>query len=302
MDTVMLLTVYGDNAAAAAKACEAEVYRIDNLLSTGIESSEISVLNSGGGGDISSETAGLLSASLDLYEMTGGMFDITVYPIVSAWGFYSGDYTVLSEEDLLPLLTLVGSDKLLFDGNTVMYADKGMAIDLGGVGKGYASDRLRTIFKENGITSALASLGGNVVAYGAKPDGSSWNIAVQDPDDLSGYIGILNVTDKMVVTSGAYQRYFESDGQIYHHIIDPETGIPADSGLKSVTIVSDSGVEADGLSTALYVMGTDASIDFWRASDQLFDAVLVTSDDTVYITSGLQDVFTCETNYEVIAP
>ena len=168
--------------------------------------------------------------------------------------------------------------------------------------KGYASDRLRTIMQENGISSALASLGGNVVAYGAKPDGSGWNIAVQDPDDLSGYIGVLSVTDKMVVTSGAYQRYFISDGVTYHHIIDPLTGFPANNGLKSVTIVSDSGVEADGLSTALFVMGKDAAIDFWQAHDELFDAVLVGSDNTVYVTVNIKDTFTCETDFEVLVP
>ncbi len=302
MDTVMLLTVSGENAEAAAKACENEIYRLDGLLSTGVETSEISKLNTNGGGTVSAETTALLKRAYEIYGYTGGAFDVTVSPVVSAWGFYSGDYTVLSESGAAAFLRLVGSDKLLFEGDTVSFGAEGMAVDLGGIGKGYASDRLKTILAEQGIESALASLGGNVMAYGLKPDGAGWNIAVQDPDDTGGYVGILNVSDKMVVTSGGYQRYFEDGGKTYHHIIDPATGFPADSGLKSVTVVSADGTMADALSTALFVMGKDKAADFWRAHSGSFEAVLITSDDTVYITEGISAVFSSDRDYEVIKP
>ena len=300
MDTVMTITVYGDSAQDAEKACENEIYRLDNLLSTGASASEIAVLNTNGGGTVSDETAGLLRAAIDLYGLTDGAFDITVYPVVSAWGFYSGDYKVLNSSDLTPLLKLVGSDKLQLAGNTVTFDIPGMAVDLGGIGKGYASDRLRTVLQEQGITSALASLGGNVVAYGSKPDGSDWSIAVQDPDNPSGYTGILQVSDKMVITSGGYQRYFEMGGKTYHHIVDPRTGVPADSGLKSVTIVSEDGTTADGLSTALFIMGKDAAVEFWGAHRDLFDAVLETTDGQIYVTAGLRDSFSSILPFEVI--
>ena len=300
MDTVMLLTIYGDNAADAEKACENEIYRIDNLLSTGLDTSEISLINKNSGGTLSTETAGLLRASFSLYDLTGGAFDITVYPIVSAWGFYSGEYTVLTENNIARLLPLVGSDKLLFDGDSLSFAIPGMSVDLGGIGKGYTSDQIRSILIDNDITSALASLGGNVVAFGSKPDGSNWKVAVQDPQNPEGYIGILEVSDKMVVTSGGYQRYFETGGKTYHHIIDPSTGFPSESGLISVTIVSDEGLTADGLSTALFIMGKDDAAEFWRAHRELFDAVLVTTDNEIYVTDGLSNSFTSDLNFEVI--
>ena len=302
MDTVMLITVYGEGAPSAEKACENIIYSLDKLLSTSGDLSEISTINKNGGGRISTETADLLRTACDLYDLTDGAFDMTVNPLVSAWGFYSRDYTVLTESDVTGLLTSVGSDKLIFNGDKVVFSVPGMAVDLGGIGKGYASDRLRAILTEYGITSALASLGGNVVAYGAKPDGSDWNIAVQDPDAPNGYIGILQVSDKMVVTSGGYQRYFESGGKIYHHILDPKTGFPAESGLKSVTIVSEDGTLADGLSTALFVMGKDTAEVFWRAHRDLFDVVFVTTDDRIYVTDGLRDSFTTDKDFEVINP
>ena len=145
------------------------------------------------------------------------------------------------------------------------------------------------------------SLGGNVRAVGSKPDGESWSVAVTDPDDNSKSIGTLKISDKAVVTSGGYQRYFEENGQIYHHIIDTKTGYPADSGLKSVTIVSDDDALADALSTALFVMGLEKSGKFYSENSSLFGAVFITDKGEIYVTDNLKDSFMSEQGFEVIS-
>ena len=153
------------------------------------------------------------------------------------------------------------------------------------------------VFKDNGIKSGLVSLGGNVQALGAKPDGSKWKVAVQNPDSDESYIGVLEIAGKAVITSGGYERYFEKDGKTYHHIIDPVTGYPADSGLKSVTIISSDGTLADGLSTSLFIMGIDKAKEYWRANSDKFDVILLTNDNKQYVTEGIYSDYS--TDYPV---
>ena len=173
-------------------------------------------------------------------------------------------------------------------------------IDFGGIAKGYTSSRIMDIYKDNGITSGLVNLGGNVQALGTKTDGTKWKIAVQSPDDTEDYLGILSVQDKAVITSGGYERYFEQDGVTYHHIIDPKTGYPAENGLVSVTIVSSDGTLADGLSTSLFIMGEEKAADFWREHKDEFDAILMSDDGTLYVTEGLENDFSTERTVEII--
>ena len=144
------------------------------------------------------------------------------------------------------------------------------------------------------------NLGGNVQALGTKTDGTKWKIAVQSPDDTEDYLGILSVQDKAVITSGGYERYFEQDGVTYHHIIDPKTGYPAESGLVSVTIVSEDGTLADGLSTSLFIMGKEKAADFWREHKDDFDVILMSDDGTLYVTEGLENDFSTERTVEII--
>ena len=155
------------------------------------------------------------------------------------------------------------------------------------------------VLKDNDVESAILSLGGNVRAVGTKPDGSLWNVAIADPDDTSLQIGCVLAEDSAVVTSGGYQRYFENNGQMYHHIIDTKTGYPANNGMKSVTIISEDDTLADALSTALYVKGLDEAIEFYR-ENRNFEAVFVTDSGEIYVTSGLADRFTSDRNFEVI--
>ncbi|MEE3404779.1 MAG: FAD:protein FMN transferase, partial [Acutalibacteraceae bacterium] len=168
---------------------------------------------------------------------------------------------------------------------------------------GYTSQRIMEIFREYGITSGVVSLGGNVQCYGTKPDGSLWRCGITDPDhpdDTSALSGVISVDDKAVITSGGYERYFTENGKTYHHIINPENGYPADSGLKSVTIVSADGTLADGLSTACFVMGKEKSFAFWREHPELFDMVLITNENEILVTEGLKENFSSRKDYTII--
>jgi thiamine biosynthesis lipoprotein len=299
MDTVMTLTAYGDNAQTGLSAAETEINRLDALLSVENSASEVYHINLDGSGELSPETAVLINESLEIYKLTDGAFDITVYPLMKKWGFYTGEYALPTDTELSELLACVGSDKLALTENTLTLTKAGMGIDFGGIAKGYASDKAAEVLAENGVESALISLGGNIRVLGAKPDGTPWRIAIRNPEDENTPIGIVKVMDKSVITSGSYERYFEMNGKTYHHILDPKTGLPAENGLQSVTIVCERGILADGLSTALFVMGKDKALAFWRNHTDMFDAVLVSDDGEIVITAGLADIFSSSLDYEV---
>ena len=295
MDTYMTLTAYGNNADEALNEAEAEIERLDALLSTGDENSEIYELNQNGTGTISEDTETLLDESEKLYTDTDGVFDITIYPVMDAWGFTTQNYRIPSAEELKGLLENVDGSKVHYDEDSKeVTLPANVKIDFGGIAKGYTSSRIMEIYKKCGLTSGMVSLGGNVQLLGAKPDGSSWRIAVQSPDDTNDYLGVLEAKDKAVITSGGYERYFEENGTTYHHIIDPATGYPAKNGLKSVTIVSDDGTLADGLSTSLFIMGQDKACGFWKKHSDEFDMILMTDDNELYVSEGIADTFSSE--------
>lgn len=297
MDTVMILKAYGENADEALDKAEEEIKRLDNTLRRGSEDSEIYKVNAEKSAEVSEDTAGLVKAALDICEATDGAFDISTAPVTDLWGFYTKEFHVPSENELSEELSKVNYKNISVDNNVISVSNNSQ-IDLGGIAKGYLSGRIMDIFKDNGVNSAIVSLGGNVQTLGKKPDGSEWKVAIQNPDDDT-YIGNVSVFDKAVITSGGYQRFFEQDGVIYHHIIDPKTGYPSDSGVKSVSVVSDNGTLADGLSTALFVMGLDKGTEYWRSHDG-FEVIFLTDDNRIYITEGLESIFESEYEYSVI--
>ena len=296
MDTVMDFTIYGqedllDQTESMIRSLEAEMSVTD-------PDSEIAVINENGYGKVTGDTSDLISAALSLCKRTDGALDISVYPIVHVWGFTTGNYQVVPDDaSIQALLPLVDYTQIDYqqDSGDIQLPD-GMEIDLGSVAKGYAGQKAADFLKENGVTSGLLSLGGNIQAIGSKPDGSPWKIGIQDPFQNESPMMVLSVTDKSVVTSGGYERYFQQDGKTYWHIMDPSTGYPAENGLVSVTIVGTDGMLCDGLSTSLFVMGLEKAADFWGSSDD-FDAVFVTEDQTVYITEGLADSFALTEDY-----
>ncbi len=302
MDTYMVVTAYGERAEDAVTAAVNEIQRLDALLSTGSEDSEISLLNESGGGTVSDDTESLIEKALEVYSSTDGAFDLSVYPVMKLWGFADDSFAVPDQEELAETLNLVDASQITLDtgAHTVSFGTEGMEIDLGGIAKGYTSARVAEIFKAYGIESGLLNLGGNVQAVGTKQDGSSWKVAVQSPEE-DGYLGILQIEDRAVITSGGYERYFEEDGELYHHIIDPDTGYPAENGIVSSTIVSSDGTLADALSTSLYIMGLEDAIEFWQESGEDFDFILEEEDGMLYVTEGISDSFSSDMELTVIS-
>ena len=296
MDTYMTVGCWGPDCEAAADAAVEEIHRIDALLSISSAGGDIYRVNAEGEAAVCAETSLIVNTALEVFRGTDGAFDITVYPVMRLWGFTDGNLHVPEQAELDEVLSHVGSEKLsLEDG--VLKLNDASGIDLGGIAKGYTSDRLVGIFKEYGITSACVSLGGNVHCLGTKTDGSAWRCGIVDPFNKdSGYLGVLTVTDRAVITSGSYERFFvdEAAGERYHHIIDPKTGRPAESGLASVTIVHKRGILADALSTACYVLGFDGAIRYWNASGRDFDMIIMTDGGELYITPGIADSFTSD--------
>lgn len=291
MDTIMKLTAYGKNRKAALDAGEAEILRLNDLLSIGNPESEVCNLNKNGSGILSADTKALVEGALSLYDSTDGAFDITVYPLTELWGFPSKDYRVPSQDEIDALLPIIDAGKIHYNPNTaeLVLGDK-QSIDLGGIAKGYTSQRLMEIFREKGVSSAIVSLGGNVQCLGRKPDGSPWRVGIQNPwKQNSGIAAVVQVIDEAVITSGGYERYFEDPetGRIYRHILDTKTGYPAESGLASVSIVAPNGTLADGLSTALYVMGLEKAGEYWKKHSDEFQVIFISDDGALTVSEGL---------------
>ena len=294
MDTVMDFTIYGES--GLIDQSESLIASLESLVSVTDADSELYAINQTGSGTLTGKASSLMEQALEICRRTDGALDLSIYPIVRAWGFTTGSYQVPDEAEIQALLPLVDYRKIQYDAATgTVTLPEGMEIDLGSVAKGYAGQLAAQMLREHGVQSALLNLGGNVQTVGAKPDGSPWQIGIKDPQGEDAMM-VLSVEDQAVVTSGGYERYFEQDGQTYWHIMDPSTGHPADSGLISVTIVGDEGVVCDGLSTALFVMGLEKAADLWAQSCD-FEAVFVTASGEVYITEGLRDRFALTEQY-----
>ena len=290
MDTAMSLRFYGGSEALAEQA-EELVAELEARLSVTRSGSELHALNRDGEGTLSAETAALLRRALELCGETGGALDVTIYPVLRAWGFTTGDYRVPTQTELDALLENVDYRRVSLGEDGSVALPDGMELDLGAVAKGYTGDLLCALLRDKGVESALLDLGGNIQALGTKPDGSPWRIGIRDPKG-TGLLGVLEMRDMAVVTSGGYERYFEdSAGRLWWHILDPADGYPARSGLSSVTVIGGEGLRCDALSTALFVMGEEKAVEFWRARGD-FDLVLARADGSLVITDGISDTFT----------
>jgi len=281
MDTVATLTAYGKNAGPALEAAAQKLNEYDTLLD--VDTGDVGNINSHAGEfvGVSPEVYQLLTSCVGFSSQTGGAFDVTVGKYVELWGFRT-DPRVPSDEELAAAAKDVGWERIeLADGKVRIPA--GMRLDLGGVAKGWAAGKLKELLIGMGVTSAILSLGGNVTTLGKKPDGTLYNVAIRDPDDKSAYLDTVQVSDTAVVTSGSYIRHFEQNGVWYHHIIDPYTGRPAESGLVSVTVICADDTAADAYSTAFFVMGKEKTTEYLKNHPEI-KAILVTADgETVYI-------------------
>lgn len=276
MNTVISLKLWSGNAEQAARAADEMIRVLEQDFST-TGGAVVNWLNEGEGTPPDAVQQALLGEIDAISRRTGGAFNPHLRSLSQAWGFYHQQYRVPTQAEIEDAL-----------------ADPKW--DLGAALKGYAGDRAVDVLKQHKVERAILNLGGNIQTYGQKPDGSPWQIGIQNPDG-GAYVGIVSVSGTAsVVTSGDYQRYFEQDGVRYHHIIDPKTGYPADSGLRAVTVICRDGLTADALSTALYVMGLEKATDFWRQSEN-FEAVFITKEGKVYAT---QDAGLSGCEFEVI--
>ncbi len=299
MDTVMNITAYGKNAQEGIDAAVGVINSLDDVLDPNNEGSYAYQINHAEGHDVvvTPQVNEMLSTALSVYNLSGGALDLSVYPLYEAWGEFKEETGRVPDEDTIKQLRKnlgFGKTEITdFDGegNYSVRMPSGTQISFGAVAKGCASKYAIDALRKSGVESGIVSLGGNVQTLGTKPDGSNWTVAVEDPNNTSSYLGTLSVGETAIITSGSYQRYFTgSDGTKYHHIIDPSTGYPADNDLVSVTIVCKDGTLADCLSTAMFVLGESAALNYWRNNGG-FDMIMVTKDNEVLCTTGLLEVF-----------
>ncbi|MBQ4464419.1 MAG: FAD:protein FMN transferase [Oscillospiraceae bacterium] len=290
MDTYMNLKVYSVNGHTPITEASERITALENTFSVTNPDSDVSRINTNGSAEVSDDTKTVIEAGLSTGIESGGALDITIYPLLRAWGFTTDTQQVPDAKTINALLENVDASRVNVEGNTVSLPD-GMMLDLGALAKGYTSDEVIRIFKENGAESGIISLGGNVQALGRKPDGSLWSVGVVNPFSPAENLCVLRIENQAVITSGNYERYFVADdGEMYWHILDKSDGYPADNGLVSVTVVGDSGLRCDALSTALFVEGEEQAPEHWRRCDD-FEMICVTADGRILLSEGLEDSF-----------
>lgn len=296
LDTICNITIYDKASESVLDKCYQKLSEVENKMSVDKPNSEVSIINKMAGikpVKVSEDTYHVISSGKSFSDLTRGKFDITVGPLVKLWGINTPHARIPAPSEIKAILPLINYKNIILDdkNKSIMLAKKGMALDLGGIAKGFAGDEVKQVLEDNGIKHAIIDLGGNVLTMGAKADGSAWRIGIQDPTSTRGdYLGIVKVKDKTVVTSGIYERYFIKNGRRYHHIMDTKTGYPVDNEMASVSIVTDVSMNADALAKA-FCFGVKKGLAFIEAQKNV-EAIFVTRDNKVYITPGLKNNFT----------
>ncbi len=289
LNTAVAITVYDMPKAAADKALAAgfaEMERLEALLSATRQGSDIEKLNKANGNPvtISDETAALLLQAKQYSELSSGAFDVTIRPLTMLWDFSAESPTVPSAAALSQAAKSVDYRRLVVTETTAQLPTNA-GVDLGGIAKGYIADCVRKVLQQQGVTSAIIDLGGNIVACGSK-QGKAFRIGIKDPIDTAQLCAVISGQDISAVTSGVYERGFTIDGVRYHHLLNPKSGMPVNNGLSSVTIVCESSAQADALSTACFVMGEQAATELIELLDGV-EALFVRTDGTMQATDGL---------------
>ena len=268
LDTSCEITIYDmegmseDKAAGIIDQAFAEIREYENMLSRTVEGSDVYRINHADGKstEVSAETLDVIRTGLLMAELSGGKFDITVGALTDLWKFTSDNPSVPEDQEIRKALETVGYENITMKGNEVGLSDSETRIDLGGVAKGYIADKTGEYMEAQGVTRAIINLGGNITAIGEKEEDTPWNIGIERPySDRSEIVGSIRVSDKTAVTSGIYERQFVEDGVRYHHVLDPQTGYPAETDLEAVTITAVKGNSGfcDSLSTACLILGKE---------------------------------------------
>ncbi len=275
LGTVCRITIYDKPTEEAFSAAFSRIREIEQKMSLHSETSEIAKINAASGREavqVSEETFRVIDKALQIAHLSEGAFDITIGPLVKAWGIGGDDARRPSDEELALLLPLIDYTMVELDhqARTVYLPKTGMALDLGGIAKGYAADEAARVLRSFGIERGIINLGGNVLTMGTKQDGSLWRIGIQDPESSRGeYAMIVQLDDTSLVTSGPYERFLLLDGEFYHHILDTKTGLPIDSDFTSVSIITKNSMLADALSTSVYALGLDKGMKLLNELDEV---------------------------------
>ncbi len=303
MDTFMKVQCYGKNPSEANDIAQKKIGELNVLISVTKPESDIYKINNATSFpvEVSDDTISVIKDSIKIAKMTNGAFNPVLYPITKAWGFTTKQYRVPSDSEIAELLQLTNYNDVEIKGNSV-YLKPGMMFDLGGIGKGWAGDEAIKILRQNGVKSAILDLGGNVQTIGSKPDGTAWQVGLQNPWG-EGAVAALKIKNEAMITSGGYVRYFTGDdGKKYIHIMNGITGRPVENDIVSSTIITETGIYADGLSTATYVLGKEKSIELWKKHKN-FEMILLSPDKSICYTKGLEgkiDLLFDFTSVEVI--
>ncbi len=290
LDTIVSVSLYDHKEQAILDQALGLCTEYEKLLSRTLTDSDISRINAHSGSpvEVDERTAQLITKGLQYGKLSNGAFDITIAPVSSLWDFKSENPSPPAPEAIAQAIKKVDYTRVHVEGSTVTLPDNGEGIDLGGIAKGYIADRIADYLRGQGVLSAIIDLGGNIYALGQKTDGMDWRVGIQSPFKERGteLLGLVRVKNKSVVTSGVYERYFEKDGKLYHHILDAKTGYPVDNGLASVTILSDLSADGDALSTSVFALGLTKGMALINSLDGV-EAIFVGMDGTVTHTQGV---------------
>lgn len=290
LDTYVSLRLYDGDRETALEALDL-CRQYEALFSRTDPDSELCRLNRREIETVSQELADVIALGLAYGHLTDGAFDITMGSVTQLWDFHAQEPVLPDGAAVGEALTHVGWEKVHVEGTRVLFDDPETVLDLGGIAKGYIADRMADFLREAGVTSAIIDLGGNLCCIGRRPDGQDFRVGIQHPEgDRSQSIGVLPLQDRSAVTSGRYERCFTLDGTSYHHILSPATGWPAETGLASVTIVSQRGTDGDALSTACFILGEEAGLALVESLEDT-EAIFIREDLTVTVSSGLESLF-----------
>ena len=284
--TVVTVTLYGTDSDELALGCFDILREIEKEISRTDPDSVLYHINKNGGGDMPEHMKAILADSLQYCDITRGCLDISIGDLTELWDFTSDEHTIPSSDEISLALEKSGLENITISGDKITIQN-GCKMDLGAVAKGYAADRLREYLLENGVKNALIDLGGNILCVGEKPDVGNFKVGIKYPFK-DGTIANLSLSDKSVVTSGVYERYFYEDNKLYHHILDPKTGYPCENGLLSVTIISDSSFVGDCLSTGCFVLGLDDGLELINSLPDVY-GIFITDSYEVIMSDGLKD-------------
>lgn len=297
LGTFINIKLYGDSSDKIFENVFEILKEIESKMSVNIDNSEVAIINKNAGKSkvmVSPDTFYVIEKGKYYSNLSKGHFDVSIGSLVKLWGIGSDSAKVPEAAEIEKCKSMINYMDISLDNvnRTVMLKNQGMIIDLGGIAKGYAADKITQYLVSEGIQNAIINLGGNVYVLGANPDGKDWSVGIQNPFEPRGqYLGIVHIKNKSVVTSGIYERYFEKDGKRYHHILNPFSGYPVENSLVSTTIISDRSIDGDALSTTVFTLGLTEGMKLIESLDNI-DAIFITNENKVYMTSGIKDIFT----------